>query len=84
MGIFLMGEPQSDGIAPGDRPQRVDLRAQRIPETPVTAADATPTGLTSSEARRRLLASGPNIVKEQRRHPAWELLRRLWGPVPWM
>ncbi|HYA66427.1 MAG TPA: HAD-IC family P-type ATPase, partial [Burkholderiaceae bacterium] len=48
------------------------------------AHTATPVGLTGEEARRRLLASGPNAVEEQRRQPAVELLRRLWGPVPWM
>jgi H+-transporting ATPase len=41
-------------------------------------------GLTSAEAARRLAAFGPNEVTEQR-DPAWRrLVRRLWGPLPWM
>ncbi|HXY22731.1 MAG TPA: plasma-membrane proton-efflux P-type ATPase, partial [Burkholderiaceae bacterium] len=42
------------------------------------------TGLTSAEAGQRLLASGPNAIAEEHRHPALDFLRRLWGPVPWM
>ena len=43
-----------------------------------------PTGLTHAEARRRLLEYGPNAVPEERRRPWFDILRKLWGPVPWM
>lgn len=41
-------------------------------------------GLTSAEAQRRLLQYGPNTVAAERSHPWRVLLRKFWGPVPWM
>lgn len=41
-------------------------------------------GLTSEEARRRLLESGPNAVAEKKPHPILALLGKFWAPVPWM
>jgi H+-transporting ATPase len=41
-------------------------------------------GLTSAEAQRRLLQYGPNTVADERPHPWRALLRKFWGPVPWM
>ncbi len=41
-------------------------------------------GLTGADARQRLLESGPNAVAEEHRHPVRNVLRHLWGPVPWM
>lgn len=41
-------------------------------------------GLTSTEARKRLLTYGPNMVAEDRPHPWLLLLRKFWAPVPWM
>ena len=41
-------------------------------------------GLTSEEARRRLLESGPNAVAEEKPHPVLALLGKFWAPVPWM
>ena len=41
-------------------------------------------GLTSAEARQRLVKFGPNTVAEDRPHP-WRLfLKKFWAPVPWM
>ena len=41
-------------------------------------------GLSSEEARRRLLESGPNAVAEKKPHPILALLKKFWAPVPWM
>ena len=41
-------------------------------------------GLTSEEARRRLLESGPNAVVEKKSHLILALLGKFWAPVPWM
>jgi H+-transporting ATPase len=41
-------------------------------------------GLTSAEAKQRLIQYGPNIVAEDRPHPWLLLLRKFWAPVPWM
>ena len=44
-----------------------------------------PRGLTSEEAGRRLLESGPNAVIEQKSHLTFlALLEKFWAPVPWM
>jgi len=41
-------------------------------------------GLTTAEARQRLLKYGPNMVTEDRPHPWLVFLRKFWAPVPWM
>lgn len=41
-------------------------------------------GLTSVEAELRLEQHGLNEIPETRHHPAFALLRKLWGPIPWM
>lgn len=41
-------------------------------------------GLTSAEARQRLLKYGPNMVVEDRPHPWLLFLKKFWAPVPWM
>jgi H+-transporting ATPase len=41
-------------------------------------------GLSSEEAARRLAQFGPNAVVEERVHPAVQVLRHFWSPVPWM
>ncbi|MGC2458334.1 MAG: plasma-membrane proton-efflux P-type ATPase [Gallionellaceae bacterium] len=41
-------------------------------------------GLTSAEARQRLLKYGPNMVAEDRPHPWLLFLRKFWAPVTWM
>jgi H+-transporting ATPase len=42
------------------------------------------TGLTSSEARNRLLIHGYNEVKEKRSNLLISFLGKFWAPVPWM
>jgi len=51
---------------------------RRTPE-PLLAA-----GLTGEEAQRRLLEYGPNAVPAERRRLWVDVLRKFWGPVPWM
>ncbi|HEV7138181.1 MAG TPA: HAD-IC family P-type ATPase [Steroidobacteraceae bacterium] len=41
-------------------------------------------GLTSSEARARLIQYGPNAMPEERPRPWRRLLGKFWAPVPWM
>ncbi len=41
-------------------------------------------GLTSAEAHRLLAEVGPNAIPEAPSRPFRDLVRRFWGPVPWM
>jgi H+-transporting ATPase len=41
-------------------------------------------GLTSEQARQRLLEYGPNAVLEKKQHLLMILLSKFWAPVPWM
>src|SRR5579863_1663935 len=41
-------------------------------------------GLSSAEAQRRLAEYGPNEIPERRSHPVLALLKKFWGPIPWM
>ena len=47
-------------------------------------AAALPSGLTSDEARLRLVKSGPNAVRDTSVHPLRQALSKFWAPVPWM
>ncbi len=50
----------------------------------ITDAPKTPTGLTSAEARDRLVEFGPNVVVEEV-PPRWRaFLAKFWGPIPWL
>jgi len=44
----------------------------------------TPVGLTSAEAQHRLEQYGANEIPEPRAHPILALLKKFWGPIPWM
>jgi H+-transporting ATPase len=41
-------------------------------------------GLSNAEVQRRLAQYGPNEIPERRPHPALALLKKFWGPIPWM
>jgi H+-transporting ATPase len=41
-------------------------------------------GLTSVEAKRRLEQYGPNEIPERRPLLIVRLLKKFWGPIPWM
>jgi H+-transporting ATPase len=43
-----------------------------------------PIGLTSDEARLRLLSVGPNTMPDTSAHPLRMALEKFWAPVPWM
>ncbi len=51
---------------------------------PTPAVEALPRGLTTEEARTRLLQFGPNAVPEEKPHLLLALLGKFWAPVPWM
>ncbi len=51
---------------------------------PAASASAVGPGLSAGEAARRLAQFGPNALAEERAHPAWQMLRHFWSPVPWM
>lgn len=42
------------------------------------------TGLTSAEAAARLERNGPNEIPEHEATLLQRILKRLWGPIPWM
>ena len=50
----------------------------------VAAANDSPDGLTSDEARRRLDQFGPNSMPDTSSHPARRAIEKLWAPIPWM
>ncbi len=49
-----------------------------------TRLDATPGGLSTAEAARRLTHYGYNELPEKRTSPIVRLLSAFWGPIPWM
>jgi H+-transporting ATPase len=51
---------------------------------PADSKDSQPPGLTSDEARRRLVTVGPNAMPDTSMHPLRMALEKFWAPVPWM
>ncbi|MDE2260180.1 MAG: HAD-IC family P-type ATPase [Betaproteobacteria bacterium] len=51
---------------------------------PAVNGEASSSGLTSDEARRRLETYGPNAMPETTLHPLRRALGKLWAPVPWL
>jgi H+-transporting ATPase len=54
---------------------------------PKPSSDATvdlQSGLTSDEARRRLVKFGPNAMPDTSAHPLRSAAEKFWAPVPWM
>lgn len=41
-------------------------------------------GLTQSEAQKRITQYGPNEIKEKEINPILKFLTYFWGPIPWM
>jgi H+-transporting ATPase len=41
-------------------------------------------GLTSAEAKNRLIQFGPNALEEKKVNPIVKFLGYFWGPIPWM
>ena len=50
----------------------------------ISVVSDTVVGLSSGEAGRRLASYGPNAIPDRRVHPLLAVLRRFWGPIPWM
>ncbi|MGE0824647.1 MAG: plasma-membrane proton-efflux P-type ATPase [Candidatus Binatia bacterium] len=46
--------------------------------------NSSPTGLSSSEAQKRLAQCGPNALEEKTVNPFLKFLNYFWGPIPWM
>ena len=68
----------------GDRLAREHNRSAGAPAQDGGVAAASPVGLTSAEACRRLGEFGPNAVAEKG-VPLWRgFLAKFWSPVPWM
>ena len=51
---------------------------------PEITGNHTQQGLTSQEAKQLLAQYGLNSIPEEKHNPVLALLRKLWGPVPWM
>ena len=49
---------------------------------PADTADAV--GLSSDEARKRLVEAGANEMPDTTNHPITNAMKKLWAPVPWM
>jgi len=56
------------------------MQSSDLPAT----APASPPGLTSEEARRRLAADGPNAVPDAQPARWRAALAKFWAPVPWL
>ena len=46
--------------------------------------EASPDGLSQTEARKRLTQYGPNEIEEKKTNPFMKFLTYFWGPIPWM
>jgi H+-transporting ATPase len=45
---------------------------------------ASKTGLSDSEAKKRVQQFGPNEIAEKKANPLMKFLSNFWGPIPWM
>ena len=50
----------------------------------LSVQDASPEGLSSTEAARRLAQYGENVLAEHHVSALERLARFFWGPIPWM
>jgi len=57
-------------------------------ETPLAKSfeklGASPKGLSTSEAKKRLAEYGDNAITEKKVNPLLKFLGYFWGPIPWM
>jgi H+-transporting ATPase len=60
-----------------------DAKKTSVDET-LSILSATTSGLSSSEAQRRLQQYGPNEIPEKKENPLLKFLSYFWGPIPWM
>jgi len=83
-------ESASKRAAPQTKPRESE-GAERVSVAELSNQDASPglgtdlrTGLTETEAARRLEQFGPNALAEERASPLLKFLSFFWGPIPWM
>ncbi|MGG8495399.1 plasma-membrane proton-efflux P-type ATPase [Tenacibaculum sp. TC6] len=50
----------------------------------MTALHTSASGLTSTEANKRLNSYGPNALEEHKTNVVLKFLNYFWGPIPWM
>jgi len=67
-----------------DRRSTDDYKGSAVDDTIAALSTDRGNGLTSAEAQTRLERFGPNEIEEHD-EPTWhQVLRRFWGPIPWM
>src|SRR5579872_760560 len=54
------------------------------PSSPERQENSDALGLSEAEAQRRLNQYGPNEIPERHSHLLLTLLKKFWGPIPWM
>src|ERR1700690_920788 len=62
-------------------PAAVIVPQEGATSQPTTAPSG---GLSSTQARKELAASGPNTMPDTSAHPFRVALEKFWAPVPWM
>ena len=82
-------EPASTPWSAANEPKPVETQTTRAVAARVSASSTEARkdvsgGLTSGEARRRLIKSGPNAMPDISMHPLRMALEKFWAPVPWM
>ncbi len=66
--------------SPDSRSEFASLSMPRLEKALASSAN----GLTTDEARARLVRFGPNEIVEERRSAFLTFLGYFWGPIPWM
>jgi H+-transporting ATPase len=80
---MVAGRPEPEALGPEAR--KSEEYGRQAPEATLKALGVEPgRGLNGHEARERLERFGANEI-EAKEEPLWHrLLRRFWGPIPWM
>ncbi len=66
------------------RPKLDELKGKPPAEVAKLLGTSLDSGLSEQEARQRLQKYGPNAVPEKEESVWKRLLKRFWGPIPWM
>jgi H+-transporting ATPase len=79
-----MTSPTAQSKASVPKPESKDeLKTLPMPEVEKRLGSS-PSGLTQSEAVKRLTQYGPNEIEEKKTNPLLKFLSYFWGPIPWM
>ncbi|WP_428486298.1 cation-transporting P-type ATPase [Rhodopila sp.] len=73
--------PDAKPASPSDA--KDDLKSLPLPEVE-KRLDASPDGLSQTEATKRLGKYGPNEIEEKKTNALLKFLKYFWGPIPWM